>query len=105
MIERRRDPARPEAHERQQIASTRSAARARRARRAPARTGTWHDRTLGTPSTSHSHQPHWPVEHISPRARWKRKLRDRIGWSGREQADRERLAFDAFDLAAVEREA
>ena len=45
----------------------------------PSRTGTRHDRTLGTPSTSHSHQPHWPVEHIRPRARWNRKLRDRIG--------------------------
>ena len=47
----------------------------------PSRTGTRHERTLGTPSTSHSHQPHCPVEHMSPRGRWKRKLRDRISRS------------------------
>ena len=56
-----------------------TARRARSARPARRARGTWHARTLGRPSTSHSHQPHWPVSHIRPRGRWKRKLRDRIG--------------------------
>src|SRR5688500_3031728 len=44
----------------------------------PSRNGTRHVRTLGRPSTSHSHQPHWPVLHMRPRGRWNRKLRDRV---------------------------
>src|SRR4051812_22873847 len=52
----------------------------------PSRMGTRQDRTLGTPSTSHSHQPHWPVEHISPRGLWNRKLRERTTRSAASRA-------------------
>src|SRR4051794_27264907 len=52
----------------------------------PSRTGTRQDRTLGTPSTSHSHQPHWPVEHMSPRGLWNRKLRERTTRSAASRA-------------------
>src|SRR3954452_12996326 len=52
----------------------------------PSRTGTRHARTLDTPSPSLSPQPHWPVEHISPRGRWNRKLRERTTRSAASRA-------------------
>ena len=105
VVERRRDPARHEAHAATAGRAPRTARRARPARPGPRGRGRGTTGRSARPSTSHSHQPQLPVRAHQPARPMEPEAPRQDQPVGGEQLDRERLALDPSMLAPVEREA